>query len=73
MWVCTYMYKVEDPKKFTLEVTHKIGFMPKEDPAEVSANNCATKEAADVWRSVQTCIYWHAKWTQKGFDPGIRL
>ena len=58
-------------KKFTMEQTHRVVYMPKEDQGD-KVNDCSafgTKEDAEAWENGVTTLVWHVRWTQKGLMP----
>ena len=58
-------------KKFAVEQTHRIAYVPKEDQGE-KVNDCSafgTKEEPEVWQNEVTRVLWHMRWTQEGLMP----
>ena len=68
---------MEDPKKFTLDLTHKVVFQPKDDNVpEVSTHNLGYKEKLESWSSEALQLLWVVRWTAKGLmpvKPAVRL
>ena len=59
----------DSPRKFTLETTHAICFIPNEDQGEATPANAGTYEDFKYWSSDITAPRWHCKWTAKGLAP----
>ena len=59
-----------DPTQFSLTMTHRVLFLPKDDSSsEVTTNNIATKEELQYWMSEQMEVLWVVRWTAKGLMP----
>jgi hypothetical protein len=62
----------EDPKKFTLQQTHHINFVPQPEAEgqPVNINNIAVKEPMDTWKtSDHMRLLWAVRWVAKGLMP----
>ena len=69
--VCYHKSIVDsNPTKFSLTMTHRVLFVPKEDSSsECTINNIATKEELQHWVSEQVEVLWVVRWTAKGLMP----
>lgn len=59
----------ENPKLFSLEVSHKVAFEPSVTNPDVSVNNMGCKEPATTWSTESLGILWVVRWGQKGLMP----
>lgn len=62
----------EDAKKFSLQTTHCVAFLPKglEEKDKVDQNNLAVKEGWATWQdSAAVQVLWAVRWVTKGLTP----
>ena len=67
--VCYHNIKVDmtDPRTFTLSVSHRVAFFPKqEEDKDVNVGNIGKKESIQTWTAGSLILLWVVRWSAKG-------